>query len=215
MLHGSMKKLLFLCLLALAPFSFAKADLKIAVIDLGKAFDQYYVTKDARAKLNQKHDQYQKELEDMISDFDHMGQELQGLIKASQDPTLSKDAQEARAKAADDKKQEYLALRNKLEERKNELDKQLNDEMLRRHKEILDQITQIVDNYAGPAGYDLVVDTSSVMPTSGVSILLYHSSKLIDITPEIIKQLNQSAPATSTADSTAPSGAATAPATTH
>lgn len=199
-----MKKLLIFCLLALAP-SFAKADLKIAVIDLGKTFDQYSVTGDARKKLNEKHDQYQKELQDMISDYNHMGEELEALIKASQDPTLSKDAQMAKAKAAEDKKQEFLALKNKLEERKSELDKELNDEMLRRHKEILDQITKIVDDYAGPAGYDLVIDTSSVTPTSGVSIILFHSSKLIDITADIVKQLNASAPATA---STAPSGAA-------
>jgi Skp family chaperone for outer membrane proteins len=201
-----MKKLLIFCLLALAP-SFAKADLKIAVIDLGQAFDKYTVTADARKKLNDKHDQYQKELQDMISDYNHMGEELEALIKASQDPTLSKEAQEAKAKAAEDKKQEFLALKNKLEERKSELDKELNDEMLRRHKEILDQITQIVDNFAGPAGYDLVIDTSSVTPTSGVSIILYHSSKLIDITPEVIKQLNASAPPTTAA--AAPTGAAT------
>lgn len=205
-----MKKLLFLCLLALAPFSAAHADLKIAVIDLGQAFDKYTVTADARKKLNEKHDQYQKELQDMISDYNHMGEELEALLKASQDPTLSKDAQQAKAKAADDKKQEFLALKNKLEERKSELDKELNDEMLRRHKEILDQITQVVDSYAGPAGYDLVVDTSSVTPTSGVSIILFHSSKLIDITQEIITQLNKNAPpATATADSAvAPAGAA-------
>ena len=199
-----MKKLLIFCLLALAP-SFAKADLKIAVIDLGKTFDQYSVTGDARKKLNEKHDQYQKELQDMISDYNHMGEELEALIKASQDPTLSKDAQMAKAKAAEDKKQEFLALKNKLEERKNELDKELNDEMLRRHKEILDQITQVVNGYAGPAGYDLVIDTSSVTPTSGVSIILFHSSKLIDITADITKLLNASAPATASA---APSGAA-------
>ncbi|HEX4140750.1 MAG TPA: OmpH family outer membrane protein [Candidatus Methylacidiphilales bacterium] len=201
-----MKKLLIFCLLVLAP-SFAKADLKIAVIDLGKTFDQYSVTQDARKKLNEKHDQYQKELQDMISDYNHMGEELEALIKASQDPTLSKDAQAAKAKAADDKKQEFLALKNKLEERKNELDKELNDEMLRRHKEILDQITQVVDGYAGPAGYDLVIDTSSVTPTSGVSIILYHSSKLIDITADIVKQLNAAAPAP-TATASAPTGAA-------
>ena len=203
-----MKKLLVFCLLAIAPFSLAKADLRIAVIDLGKTFDNYSVTQAARKKLTEKHDQYQKELEDMISDYNHMGEELESLIKASQDPTLSKDAQLEKAKAADDKKQEFLALKNKLEERKSELDKELNDEMLRRHKEILDQITQVVTNYAVPANYDLVIDTSSVTPTSGVSIILYHSSRLIDITADVIKQLNATAPAATADTSAAPSGAA-------
>jgi Skp family chaperone for outer membrane proteins len=139
-----------------------------------------------------------------------MGEELESLLKAANDPTLSHDAQLAKAKAADDKKQEFLALKNKLEERKNELDKELNDEMLRRHQDILKQITDVVNTYAGPSGYDLVIDTSSVTPTSGVSVFLYHSAKLTDITQEVITQLNKSAPTTATADSSgglAPSGA--------
>ncbi len=203
MLRGSMKKLLIFCLLALVP-AFAHADLKIAVIDLGKAFDQYYVTADARKKLNEKHDQYQKELQDMISDYNHMGEEVESLIKASQDPTLSDDAKKAKAKAADDKKQEFLALQTKLQDRKTELDKELQEEMLRRHKEILAQITTLINSYSGPAGYDLVVDTSSVTPTSGVSIILYRSSRLTDITADIIKQLNAQAPSTASSAPAAP-----------
>ncbi len=191
-----MKKLLLFCLLALAPVTFAQADVQIATIDLSKAFEQYYVTKDARAKLNETHDKYQKELQDMISDYNRMGEEVQGLIKAANDPTLSKQAQDDKTKAAEEKKQEFLALQSKLQERKSELDKELNEEMLRRHKEILDTITKAVDDYSGPKGYDLVLDTSSVIPTSGVSIILYKSSKLIDITQEIITKLNATAPAT-------------------
>ena len=45
-----MNKLLLVCLLVFAPVSIASADLKIAVIDLSKAFDAYYKTKDAQAR---------------------------------------------------------------------------------------------------------------------------------------------------------------------
>jgi outer membrane protein len=199
-----MKKLLIFCLLALAPVTLATADIKIAVIDLGKTFDTYYVTKEARSKLNDKHDQYQKELQDMIADYNHMGEELEALKKSIDDPTLAPSAKAEKQKAFDDKSQEFRALASKLQERKNELDKELNEEMLRRHKEILDQITKVIDDYSGPAGYDLVIDKSSVTPTSGVSIILYNSSKLIDITADIITKLNASAPA----PGAAPSGAA-------
>ena len=106
------------------------------------------------------------------------------------------------------KKQELFALKGKLEERKGELDKELNEEMLRRHKEILDQIQQVISAYSGPAGFDLVIDTSSVTPTSGVSIILYKSAKLIDITSDIVTKLNASAPATGAAV-TAPANPAT------
>ncbi|MEI9998065.1 MAG: OmpH family outer membrane protein [Verrucomicrobiota bacterium] len=204
-----MKKLLLLLLLAFAPATFASADLKIAVIDLGKAFDSYYLTKEARSKLSDAHDKYQKELQDLMSDYNHMGEELQTLIKSIDDPTLAPAAKAEKQKAAEAKRQDFLALQNRLQDRRTELDKELNEEMLRRHKEILDQIVKVVDDYSGPQGFDLVLDKSTVETTSGVSIILYNSSKLIDITQDIITRLNANAPATT---GTAPSGAA-APAT--
>jgi len=208
MLSGSMKNLLIFCLFALAPATLAQADLKIAVIDLSKAFDQYYVTKEAQTKLTQRNQEYQKEFQDMVSDYDHMSQDVETLGKATEDPTLAPSAKADKQKAFDEKKQELFTEKNKLEEREKELQKELNDEVLRRHKEILDQIKQVIDAYSGPAGYDLVIDTSSVSPTSGVSIIMFKSSKLIDITSDIVTKLNASAPATTagTAPSTAPSG---------
>ncbi len=84
-----MNKLFLVCLLVLAPFSVASADLKIAVVDLSKAFDDYYVTKDAQAKLKVKQDGYQKDIQDLINNYQHMGEEAQALDKAANDPTLS------------------------------------------------------------------------------------------------------------------------------
>ena len=67
-----MKKLLFLCLLALTPVSFAKADLKVAVIDLGKAFDSYYKTKEASAHIEEQKATYQKDVQDKMGDYQKM-----------------------------------------------------------------------------------------------------------------------------------------------
>ena len=69
---------------------------------------------------------------------------------------------------------------------------EIKDELYRRHKEILDEITKVVSDYSGPQGFDLVIDKSSASAASGVSIVLYNSSKLVDITDDIIKQLNLS-----------------------
>src|SRR5476649_1905579 len=100
-----MNKLLLICLLALAPFSMASADLKIGVVDLSKAFDQFYKTKDAQAKLKEKQDGYQKEIQDLINDYQHMGEEAQALDKAQNDPTLSAQARQDKATALGAKKQ--------------------------------------------------------------------------------------------------------------
>ena len=72
-----MNKLLLVCLLVLAPVSMASADLKIAVIDLSKTFEQYYKTKDAQAQLKAKQDGYQKEINNLSAEYEHIGQEAQ------------------------------------------------------------------------------------------------------------------------------------------
>jgi outer membrane protein len=204
-----MNKLLLACLLFLAPVSIASADLKIAVIDLSKAFDGYYKTKDAQAKLRVKQDGYQKEIQDLITDYQHMGEEADTLNKAVKDPTLSQAARDDKAKALDVKKQDLVNMGNKIQEMKVEKTKEIQEELFRRHKEIVDEITKVINDYSGPQGYDLVIDKSSASAASGVSIVLYNSSKLIDITTDVITLLNKTAPA----GAAAPSGAATAPAT--
>jgi outer membrane protein len=190
-----MNKLFLVCLLALAPVSLASADLKVAVIDLSKAFDQYYKTKDAQTLLKQKQDGYQKEIQDLINDYQSMGQEAETLDKAANDPTLSAAARQDKATALQAKKQDLVNLQNKIQEMRTERQREMQDELFRRHKEIVDEISKVINDYSGPQGFDLVIDKSSASAASGVSIVLYNSSKLIDITAPIITILNQSAPA--------------------
>ena len=203
-----MNKLLLVCLLFLTSASLASADLKIAVVDLSKAFEAYYKTKDAQAHLKEKQDAYQKEIQDLITDYSNMGQEADALNKQVNDPTLSAQARADKQKALDAKKQDLMNLGNKIQEMKVERTREIQDEMLRRHKEIVDEISAVVNGYSGPQGYDLVIDKSNQSAASGVSLVLYSSSKLTDITDDIIKLLNKDAPAGTTTGA-APSGAAT------
>ena len=96
-----MNKLLLVCLLVLAPVSMASADLKIAVIDLSKAFDEYYVTKDAQSKLKEKQDGYVKDIQSLINDYQRMGGEAEAIDKAANDPTLSAAARQERVGSLD------------------------------------------------------------------------------------------------------------------
>jgi outer membrane protein len=208
-----MKKLLLACLFALAPFSLASADLKVAVIDLSKAFDQYYKTQEAQDRLKTKQEGYEKEIQDLINDYQQMGTEAQHLSDQAKDPTLSAQARADKQTALDAKKQDMINLGNKIQEMKVERGRELQDERFRRHQEIVDEISKVVTNYAGPQGYDLVIDKSSASTASGVSIILYNSAKLTDITADIIKLLNASAPPTAATGTTTSTTAAT-PATT-
>ena len=204
-----MNKLLLVCLLVVAPVSMASADLKIAVVDLSKAFDQYYKTKDAQAKLKEKQDGYQKDIQDLINTYQHMGEEAQALDKAANDATLSAQARQDKSTALTVKKQDLNNLGTKIQEMTTERKREIQDELFRRHKEIVDEISKVINDYSGPQGYDLVIDKSNASAASGVSLVLYNSSKLIDITADIISLLNKTAPAPGGAT---PSGAAPTPA---
>jgi len=197
-----MNKLLLVCLLVLAPVSIASADLKIAVIDLSQAFDKFYKTKDAQAKLKEKQDGYQKELQDKITVYQHMGEEAQALDKAAQDQTLSAAARQDKQTALNAKKQDLVTMGNQIQEDKVERTREIQDELFRQHKLIVDEITKVITDYSGPQGFDLVIDKSSASAASGVSMVLYNSDKLVDITPQIIGLLNKGAPASATTTST-------------
>jgi outer membrane protein len=189
-----MNKLLLVCLLVFAPISIASADLKIAVVDLNKAFDAYYKTKDDSVRLNEKVATYKKEVQDSMTDFQQMQDEAKKLYDAANDPTLSQAARDDKKKAFDAKNQDLITLRNKIQEMETERSKELQEEQMRRRKEIVDEISKVVSDYSGPQGYDLVIDKSSLSALSGAPILLYNSSKLIDITADIVTLLNKTAP---------------------
>ncbi len=170
-----MNKFLLFCLLFLAPVSFASADLKIAVIDLSKAFDSYYKTKDAQARIKQKEDSYQKDLQDMKVDYDNMVEEATKLKDAANDPTLSAAARDEKNKALQEKYQDLQNMERKLQETSSERNRELQDEIVRLHKEIVDEIAKVVTDYSGPQGFDLVLDKSASASTS-VPTVLYNSN---------------------------------------
>jgi Skp family chaperone for outer membrane proteins len=190
-----MNKLLLVCLLVFAPVSMATADLRIAVIDLSRAFDAYYKTKDASGRLQVKYTAYQKDVQDLITDYQHMGEEAQALDKAANDPTLSGAARQDKATALNAKKQDLVNLGEKIKEMQTERGREFDDEKFRLHQEIVNEISKVINDYAGPQGYDLVIDKSNASAASGVSIVLYNSSKLTDITTDIVTLLNKTAPA--------------------
>jgi outer membrane protein len=197
-----MKKYLLFALFIFAPVSLANADLKVAVIDLGKTFDAFYKTKDASAKIDEKKAEYQKEIQDQVAEFEHMQDDAKKLNDDVNDPTLAPAARADKTNALNQKKQDLLNMQNKIQEMNTERTNEIKDELYRRHKEILDEITKVVSDYSGPQGFDLVIDKSSASAASGVSIVLYNSSKLVDITDDIIKQLNSTAPPAGAAPAT-------------
>jgi Skp family chaperone for outer membrane proteins len=207
-----MNKLLLAGLMLLAPVSVASADLKVAVVDLGKAFDAYYKTKDASVRLQKMYSDYQKELQGLAADYEHMAEEMQVLDKAANDPALSDAARKDKTAAWNAKKQDLFNLQQKFQERKNERENEFAEAKRHVHQDIVGEISKVISDYSGPQGYDMVIDESSVSASSGASLILYNSNKLTDITADIITILNKSAPAPGAASPSASGAVAPAPA---
>jgi Skp family chaperone for outer membrane proteins len=192
----------------------ATADLKIAVVDLGKTFDNYYKTKDASSRIEEKKNAFQKEYQDLVSEYQHMSDDGQKLQDRSKDQTLSQAARDDATKALQQKVQDLQNMQRKIEEMKTERSREIQDEIVRRHKEIVDEIAKVIVDYSSPQGYDLVLDKSTSSSASGAPFVLFSSSKLIDITNDIVTKLNSTQPAGGTPATTAPAPSGTAPAPT-
>ena len=180
----------------------ASADLKVATVDLGKAFDAYYKTKEDQQHLKDKELEAQKEIQDKNAAYQQISDEVAKLDAESKDPTLSPEARQEKAKARDQRGGDLNAAGRALQEFADERKKELQDEFIRRRKEVVDELTAVINTYSTGQGYDLVLDKTSAAATSGVPIVLFSSSKLTDITTQVIAQENAGAPATVPGDAT-------------
>ena len=173
-----MNKLLLVCLLVFAPVSLASADLKIAVVDLSKRSTNITRRRMPRSKLKEKQDGYQKEIAGSHQRLSAHGRRSPGARKAAKDPTLSPAARQDKSQGFECEKAGPGHDAEQDSGNQTERTREIQEELLRRHKEIVDEISKVITDYSGPQGYDLVIDKSSASAASGVSLVLYNSSKL-------------------------------------
>src|SRR5690242_13529870 len=79
------------------------ADMKIGVVSLQKCFEEYYKTKQADATLKDAAEAYNKERQQLISDFQKLQEERNKLVEEIAKPELSAAAKADKQKEADAK----------------------------------------------------------------------------------------------------------------
>lgn len=184
-----MKKLslVLTALVTFASFSMA-SELKVAVVDLSKAFQDYYKTKEAEETLNERRGAFQKERQDMMNDYQKMVDETQKLRQAAEDKTLSDAAREDKKKAFETKVQDVRNQENKIRTFEQTRGRQLDDQFMRMRTSIVDEIRKAVQDYAAREKYNLLLDKSAA-GVSQTPFLLY-SNDVKDITDDIVKSIN-------------------------
>jgi Skp family chaperone for outer membrane proteins len=188
-----MKNLVLIGLLALSFSLPARADLKIALIDTGKAFDAFYKTQQEAVRIEAKRASYQKEMQDLQAQHRNLDQDAQKLNDEIKNPATPMDVRKSDDSSLAQKVQDLQMLEKEMDQVRQTDTQEMRDELLHSHQVISDEMMKVITAYVSSKGYDLVLDKSS--DSNGpASLFFYGSGRVDDLTAAIIAQLNASAP---------------------
>ena len=177
----------------LAPVAPASAqDFKIGIVDMKRVFSEYYKTKDAEKSVNDGKEAAKKQLDDRNAKYRDLINKWQEAQKLINDPAISEELRAQKKKEAEDLASEAKSLEREMSEFRQRRETQLQEQVGRMRKGILEEIKGVVETKAKKDNYDLVFDKSGLGAT-GVPFLL-HSKDAVDFSDDILKELNKDAP---------------------
>jgi len=174
-----------------AAFS-ATSELKIATIDLKKAFDAYYKTKLADASIKDEASGLEKDLKALTEDHDKAVTEYKKAVDESSNQALSSEEREKRKKDAEGKLIKVNDLRQTIEQFNRNARNNLDEKLRLTRDKIVGEIKNVVNTRAKTMGYTMVLDTSTA-DGGRPSVVLYHTGDN-DMTGAVIETLNANAP---------------------
>ncbi|MBI3876196.1 MAG: OmpH family outer membrane protein [Verrucomicrobia bacterium] len=168
------------------------AELKIATVNLKKAFDEYWKTKVADKQLKDDATSFEKRYKDMVEDYKKANEDYRKLLDGSADPAVSADERDKRKKAAENKLREVQEIENSIKTFERSANSQIMEKKRNMRDKIVTEIRGYVDAKAKAGSFAAVIDSSSES-INNAPILLY-TAGLPDLTEELLTQLNATAP---------------------
>jgi outer membrane protein len=162
---------------------------KIGTVDMKLVFEGYYKTKDAEQRINEARNAAKKELEDRMESYQKGVAEVQKLNQEIENPALSREAKETKAKSRDEKVGELKNMEREINEFRATREKQLQEQSGRMRQGIVDDITKIVQERVKADSYDVVFDKSG-MSLNGVPVVMFAKDPY-DFTKEVVEALNK------------------------
>jgi len=173
----------------------ASAQIRIATVDLNKAFNAYWKKRDAEAVLKDEQDNLLKEQKSMEEEFKKLKDAYQKLVDSASDPAISTDEREKRKSQADDKLKQIKQKQDEYQTFSSRAQVDIRERQSSAIKRLIGEIRNVVAVRAKSANYTLVVDAGSEN-----SSVIYASPET-DITADVIKDLNVNAPTSTSSDS--------------
>jgi outer membrane protein len=185
-----MKRILAALMLALTLAAGARAaELKIAVIDMQKAFQEYEKTKTIEIKLNQQMEVFKEYSSQLNQQYQNLRKQYESARDDSQNIAYSAAERENKRQKA---QQLYESLKLKEQEMTSYSESrktQIRDMYTKLRGEVVDEIKKAVHNKAVLEGYTIVLDQSGES-LNDVGFVIYVQPGL-DITDAIIQDLNR------------------------
>ena len=185
-----MKRILAALMLALTMTAGLRAaELKIAVIDMQKAFQEYEKTKTIEIKLNQQMEVFKEYSSQLNQQYQNLRKQYESARDDSQNIAYSSAERENKRQKA---QQLYESLKLKEQEMTSYSESrktQIRDMYTKLRGEVVDEIRKAVHNKAVLEGYTIVLDQSGES-LNDVGFVIYVQPGL-DITDAIIQDLNR------------------------
>lgn len=181
-------------------------DVKCGSVDMRKLYEDFYKTKAAQRSFDESVTAYRKDYQQRVNDYNKLNEEFQKMREESNNPALTQEKRDQKAKAVNEK---VLELRKSLEavkEFEQNSQQYLNDLRRRQNDAILKEILEAVRKKGRDGSYTVIVDNSGFGTVASVPMAVYADEKL-DFTDVVLKELNANAPANP------PAGAGPGPAT--
>jgi Skp family chaperone for outer membrane proteins len=170
----------------------ALAQSKIATVDLKNLFDNYYKTKLATATIQQRASELDKTYADMAADFKKHSDDYQTLLESANDQAVSQDERDRRRLSAQEEAKRLEDEKAAVEQFERQAQVQIADQRDRMRQNILTEIKKAVADKAKAAGDTMVFDTAA-QSVNGTPDIIYSAGDN-DMTDDVLKQLNSSAP---------------------
>jgi len=190
----------------------ALAQTKIATVDLRKLFDGYWKTRQAQADIKEQQTQFDKDDKSMKDAFQKASDEYQQLVAGANDQAISTDERARRQQAAADKLKQLQESKAQIGSYENAVNARLHDQLQRTSDKVLADIQEHISAAAKAGGYAIILNTAGdgiSIGSANISVpspVIYSISE-IDLTAEVLKQLNAGSPI----DTTAPAMTTPAP----
>jgi outer membrane protein len=171
----------------------ARAQTRIATVDMPKLFDDYYKTKQAKAVLDVLKTDKEKEHANMVDEWKKQKADYQTTLASANDQAVSADEREKRKKLAEDKLTQVKRSESELDRYEREARSTYQDQSDRVKAKVIEEIRSVIEAKARSAGYTLVLDVAA-LGANGIPVVLYHNNSDSDLTQAILDQLNAAAP---------------------